>query len=464
MPRRNLRNLKLRAIAAVDDPCQEHAKALIIKRNFSTDTQRDETVRELGKYICQDDGAHSFQECLADSKFDQNIWPCVDALSQSIRSIVGDGSLTGAERDSQIQTSVDQFLSAVRAISPEVSKRLEPLLRKEGRSMPKTVEELEKQVSELTGQLTSANALVASEKARADAAEKAKTDALSEKDKAVADCNTAKAALAAATDETISYGGEEIKKSEVGDGPFKIAKAATASEQNSRLEKRASEEFPHVVGTPTQKARILKFVDGLDPEKDETAKALLAVLKSAEKMAKLGFANLGSRGEKDPDVKKARQTYDQKVEEIRKRDEIGRAAAMSKARHRDERNRSDGSAEAGRPSHRLGVRRPTSPARSSTSASGRATAPSRSAATARSSPGVISEGKPRAITPRSTLKGNPILKVVAASAIGRGQQVQSATGGKAKAGNTNAGRPGAQQRRGERDGRGRAVLNQRFAG
>jgi hypothetical protein len=83
---------------------------------------------------------------------------------------------------------------------------------------------------------------------------------------------------------------------------------------------------------------------------------------------------------------------------------------------------------------------------------------SRSAATARSWPGVISEGKKAGYHTSFNLKGNPILKVVAASAIGRGQQVQSATGGKAKAGNTNPVRPGAQQRGGERDGRDRAVL------
>lgn len=52
--------------------------------------------------------------------------------------------------------------------------------------------------------------------------------------------------------------------------------------------------------------------------------------------------------------------------------------------------------------------------------------------------GVISEGKAAGYHTSFNLKGNPILKVVAASAIGRGQQVQSATGGKAKAGAANA--------------------------
>lgn len=51
--------------------------------------------------------------------------------------------------------------------------------------------------------------------------------------------------------------------------------------------------------------------------------------------------------------------------------------------------------------------------------------------------GVISEGKKAGYHTSFNTKGNPILKVVAASAISRGQQVQSATGGKAKAGSNN---------------------------
>lgn len=385
MPKRNLRNLKLRAIAAVDNPCQEHAKAMILKRAFSADERQAMAGRgeampdggfpianasdlenaiqaygrakdpakakahiisraraldaldklpeawsvkkiagEIAKYICQDDGAHSFQECLDDSKFDQNIWPCVDALSQSIRSIVGDGSLTGAERDTQIQSSVDQFLSAVRDLSPEVSKRLEPLVRKEGRSMPKTVEELEKEVGDLTGQLTSANAIVASEKARAD---KAEGELTAER---TAHGETKKQ-LVTATDETIKVGDTEIKKSVIGPDQFAMAKALADDRDHAVLEKRADGEFRHVVGTASEKALILKSVNGRG-EDDPLKKALLAVLTSAEKMAKLGFENLGSRGESDPDVKKARQTYEGRVAEIQKRDECNRAQAMSKAR------------------------------------------------------------------------------------------------------------------------------------
>lgn len=330
--RRNLKNLRLRAIAVVDNPCQEHAKALVIKSAPSLEEMSLATLEPFIKYICENDGAHSFSEVLSENKFSQDVWPCVDALSQSIRSIVGDGSLTGGEREAKISASVEQFLTSVRDISPEVSKQLEPLLvRKRDDPMPKTVEELEKQVGELTGQLTSANALVASEKARADAAEKAKTDAMSDKDKAEAECKTAKAALAAATEEVLKVGEIEVKKSEVGEAQFNLTKGLQSEATMARLEKRATEEFPQVVGTAAEKALVLKAIEG-KPEDDPTRKALEAILTAAQKMTAAGFGRIGGQGGVEPTVKAAQGTFDAKVSEIQKRDSIGRSKAMSKAR------------------------------------------------------------------------------------------------------------------------------------
>lgn len=52
--------------------------------------------------------------------------------------------------------------------------------------------------------------------------------------------------------------------------------------------------------------------------------------------------------------------------------------------------------------------------------------------------GVISEGRNTGYHTSFNTRGNPILKVKAASAINRGDDVQSATGGEAKTGSTNA--------------------------
>lgn len=322
MPKRKLRNLKLRAIAAVDNPCQEHALAVTIKRY--EDPDRAETADFLAKYVCENDGAHTFAEVLRVNMFSEKIWPCVDAFSQSIRSIVGDTSLTGAARAEKIGESTGQFLAAVRAISPDVSKRLEPLVRKEG-SMAKTVEELQAEVEKLTGQLTSANALVASEKARAD---KAEADLKAEK----AAHDVTKADLVKATDEEIVVGGETVKLSEVGKAQFSVVKALRDERDMAQLEKRAETEFGHVVGTAKDKALILKSIDAL-PDENETKKATLAVLTAAEKMAKQGFENLGRRdGELTETGKAAVKKFEDKVAEVVAAEKCSEREAMRKVR------------------------------------------------------------------------------------------------------------------------------------
>ena len=342
MPKRVLRNLKLSAIAAVDSPCQEGAKALIMKRRDPS-----AAAEHVAKYICEDSGAHSFSEVLRESKFSQEIWPCVDALSQSIRSIVGDSSLTGATREEKINSSVGEFLAAVREISPEVSKQLAELVRKKEVPMPKTVEELEAELA------TAKAATIAAEKVRddaiveRDAAVTAKNTAESERDAAKAGGDSAKLAadleaeksahaetkkqLVAATDETIKVDETEVKKSEVGDAQFKVTKALVGQRDLAVLEKRATTELAHVIGTPTEKAQALQHVEKLD--KDSPArKSLEAIISSAEKMARAGFETLGTRGDLSETTKAAKAQFEAKVTEIEKRDSIPHYQAMSKAR------------------------------------------------------------------------------------------------------------------------------------
>lgn len=334
-------SLKIGELSSVDNPAQPGAVATIMKRHEPAQPDAA-TIANLAKYICEDDGAHSFQEVLADNKFSQEIWPYTDALSQSIRSIVGDTSLTGGERENKINQSVGEFLAAVRTISPEISKRLSDLITRKEHTMPKTVEQLEKEVGELTGQLTAANALVASEKARADTAETAKTAAEAERDAAKAEGGelatvkaelvTTKAALAAATDETIKVGDQEIRKSAVGDANFTLAKTLANERQTAQLEKRAAEEFPHVVGTATEKALILKAIDGR-PETDPTRKAIEAVLTAQEKMTKAGFARLGTQGGQTETQKAATEAFTEKVAEVRKANpNMAEHEAMEKVR------------------------------------------------------------------------------------------------------------------------------------
>lgn len=314
-------SLKLRELSSVDRPAQPGALAVCFKRDDGPDAT---VIAEVAKYVCDEDGAHSFAEVLSENKFSQEIWPFTDALSQSIRSIVGDKSLTGADREGRINASVAEFLAAVRSISPDTEKRLAELISKRESDMT-DLEKAQARVAELTGQLTSANALVASEKARADTAE---GDLTTEK---AAHVET-KAALNKATDEVITVGGTELRKSEVGDANFSVAKALRDERDMAQFEKRAAEEFGHVTGTTAEKAALLKAIAGIADE--EVKKAAEAVLTAAEKMAASGFDRLGTGhgAPSTPTEKAAEDGFMVKVREVAKRDEITESEAMRKAR------------------------------------------------------------------------------------------------------------------------------------
>jgi hypothetical protein len=336
MPKRILRNLTLNAIAAVDFPCQEGAKAVIIKRRDGpapapTAKAGSGLARAIAKYIGSDDGAHTFAEVLTENNFDREIWPLTDALSQSIRSIMGDTALSSAERDRKVTVSVDEFLTAVRALDPpasggetvseKVERQLRELIMRKDDDMP-TIETLTADLAKANGQITTLTAEVASEKARADTA----TTAL-ETEKAAHVATTTK--LVEATDETIKVGDQEFKKSVVGEASFSLAKAAAADAAQTRFEKRAEVDFAHVAGTPADKALVLKHIAAM-PE--DAQKAAEAILLAAENMAKSGFSRLGSGGEQNPTLKAATDAFIEKVEAIEVAEKCDRMAAMRKAR------------------------------------------------------------------------------------------------------------------------------------
>lgn len=197
--------------------------------------------------------------------------------------------------------------------------------------MPKTVEELQADLSKLQGEHADLQKrLEASEEARK-AADKAKADAMEEKDDACAKLAASEKALAEATDETIKVDDIEVRKSVVGETQFKVTKALADKADRAELEKRASDRFPHLTGTAAHKAAALKAVEGIADE--DIRKGVEQILDSAEKMSAAGF---GRRGVGDPIVEPTRKAavdaFTEKVAEIKKRDSISEAAAMSKAR------------------------------------------------------------------------------------------------------------------------------------
>lgn len=329
MPKRRLSSLKLTHIAAVTMPCQEGAQAVLMKRREDP-VAPSPLATSVAKYVCEDDGAHSFDEVLAQNRFSEAIWPLTDAFTQSIRSIMGDKELGTTDRETRIAESVDEFLSAVRSKAPpaeaaKVESELSKLI-KQGDPDMKTVEQLEAEIATLKGTHTAAIEVLTGErdtqKARADAAE---TALATEK---TAHGETQKS-LAEATDETLKVGDKEVKKSVFGAEQFDVLKAQEERAQLAELSKRAETDFGHVVGTAAEKAQVLKAIVAL-PE--DARKAAEAILESAEKMAASGFDRFGVTGEMPATLLKAKGDFNAKVEEIVARDKCNRTTAMQKAR------------------------------------------------------------------------------------------------------------------------------------
>jgi hypothetical protein len=316
--------LDLRELSSVDNPAQPGALAAIMKRADPAQPPAQPSILALSvaKYVDSDDGAHTFTEVLNENEFDEKVWPMVSALSQSIRSIMGDRAIAAADRETKVSQSVDEFLAAVREISPAAEKKLAELISKRNPDMTE-LEKANAKVAELTGQLTSANALVTSEKARADTAEKAlETEQAAH--------GETKKAFVAATDETITVEGTEIKKSAVGEAQFTVVKVLQQQAQTASLEKRASESYAHLTGTTAEKAKVLGAIEKIADE--DVRKAATAILDSAEKMASGGFRMIGAGGEVPESVTKALGDFNGKVAEIQKRDGIAQHEAMRKAR------------------------------------------------------------------------------------------------------------------------------------
>lgn len=205
---------------------------------------------------------------------------------------------------------------------PEVNK---------GENVMPTIEELQAEVGKLKAQVTSLTG-------ERDAATAKAADAVAKADKAKADMDEmmterdeAKKALTAATDEVIKVDTTEVRKSEVGAAQFAVTKALIERAETAEFEKRAQDEFPHIVGTAAEKALVLKAMATM-PE--ATSKALTAILTSAEKMISAGFSRIGTSfaGERTVEKAQAEAGFTAKVQEVAKRDAIPLSQAMGKAR------------------------------------------------------------------------------------------------------------------------------------
>lgn len=333
--------LRLNEISSVDNPAQPGALASIVKRDDGEPQEGYVDLQLVAKYVMDGDGAHTFVEVLQENEFSQKIWPFTDALTQSIRSIVGDKRLSGDDREAKINQSVASFLTKVREISPEVAKQLEGLVNKKDGPMPKSIEELTADLEKANGQIQTLAARAEKAEGDLETAKSSLATAEQERDAAKAEGGelatvkaelaTTKAALVTATEETLKVGDQEVRKSVVGETQFAVFKGLADERDLARLEKRAGDDYGHVVGKAEEKAKVLKALDSIADE--DTRKAAYSILDSAEKMAKGAFDTFGGRGPTEvEDQATAKRDFDAKVDEIMKRDSCTKSEAIPKAR------------------------------------------------------------------------------------------------------------------------------------
>jgi hypothetical protein len=140
-------------------------------------------------------------------------------------------------------------------------------------------------------------------------------------------------------DESLEVGGQVITKSQVGEAQFAIFKSQNeaiakahdelAKERDRRemveLKKRADDEFPELPGTLDERANMLRAIGKLD---EPLRKAFEKVFKQSQSLASKAFESVGYAGGHETGP----QVFEQKVSEIKKRDNCTRTEAMQKAR------------------------------------------------------------------------------------------------------------------------------------
>lgn len=145
----------------------------------------------------------------------------------------------------------------------------------------------------------------------------------------------------AKNDEVIKLDGQEIRKSVVGEAAFsfmkkqaertdkleKDAAEARAAELNTRMEKRAGDDFNHLPGTVAEKAEVLKSVEAM-PAAAKTS--LEKMLKAGEAAIVSAFQKIGHTGSQSSldDAKKFEKMVDDEVASSK----CTKNAAMAKVR------------------------------------------------------------------------------------------------------------------------------------
>ena len=345
-----LKNLRLDEISLVDRPANALSKISIWKRDTQTAIEKADRqpIVDLCKSAFDGQMSTDFRQALSDEmerqrlfEVEEELFPLMDALRESTQTSAI--NMTGEDRDQQIRDNVEAFLSAVRSridgetmekslmafnkadhedMSETEKSRFKELLEKEKMSekdarakvvsertnknagspgdnpsdnkgdtmsedTKKQLGDLKNQVDQLTKQFDTL-------------AKQAESHGLSVKKSEDGSVSVQKAEA----EEYVEVGGEKVAKSAV---PAPVLKQIEFQNDQIRkmqerqesedLRKRAETEIPNLKGTPDQRGALLKSIDSIADE--ESRKAVMETLKSADAISKSSFQEIGKSAADD---------------------------------------------------------------------------------------------------------------------------------------------------------------------
>lgn len=332
--KRIMREFKMDEISAVDSPAQKPARAAIMKRDDGAAIDAPAIAKGIAEAAAailkgENMGARSFADVFAENEArskmyeaNEELWPLYSALQDSLSSIACDANLSPAGKLSAIEASVAQFTDAVRAKFPEIAEEIGKTFTDPG------LAEIMKAARASAGNpVTKENPMTDNTKAVAEleaqiATLKADNEALAKK------ASDAEAALAAAelakNDATVVIDGETIRKSEVGEGAFKLFQKQQDKIELAEFAKRAETEIPYLPGEAAAKAEALRAVAKMA---EGPRAALEQMLKAGSEAIGKKTAPLGKDGEK-PSFEKADDELDALAKAYAAEHKVSPARAM----------------------------------------------------------------------------------------------------------------------------------------
>ncbi len=297
MTKRIMREFKLDEISGVTSPAQKHARAVIMKRDFSQE-QRD---RLANSGAAMEDGSFPIQN----TKDLENAIHAIGRAKDPAKAkahIVSRARALGATNllpDGWVSKSNPGHDGVIDMTEAELKKKIDDAVATATADLNKKLTEANAEVEKMKKAAKKpGNAAEDALDGGADDAEETPTKAkkfAEAVDKAVK-AELAKRDEIAKGDETFESDGVTIRKSEVGENTFKLLKSQAEKIEIAEFTKRAEGEFAHLPGETVAKAKAVRAVSKLGKEDRE---AVETMLKAGEKAMADAMKVIGKGGSND---------------------------------------------------------------------------------------------------------------------------------------------------------------------